>query len=524
MNIAPYFDLFLPDDRPLLADPNAPRGTPHPHCPLLTPHHHHPMPRQLQSSPRPTPTVPYPRVEQPVVTAPPRLVPLELAQAELYDQQQESQQGSSRDRLDPVRRTRRRRAQKLEERQSYPGCGDVGNDILSCYPIGNTTVVQGGWTRYVWNYRYPEYIGYVNLDIYLFHADSGAVATRWTSVPNDSGWQGVSVNDAFWGTRGVSDWRVGQNQTMPFYFVAVSAGATLDGGEPRQSTFTAVQTRLPDYYFQSITSASANSLSSLAAQSSRSVESTRSVLSLSPTLSGSYASSPTGGASSGNGSLQNGANNSPFPKWAIALLVILGTLAIAALLLLAWVAARQVRTRKRKSFNRRSTGSSTPIMAPTAPAPGPESASPVENAGGAPASLIGQPVSIRRGGAGGGSMVGAGGIHAGTDGASTRSGETGPISGQDAAIMAKAFREMMRKPDFAMRPDEEDESPEERNAREQAEMMKEQLAEEGRDIQSVRSERGVRVYTNEDGASLEDGAGWSAGHGSGTPRPGTPRR
>ncbi|KAG8692818.1 hypothetical protein FRC08_009518, partial [Ceratobasidium sp. 394] len=302
------------------------------------------MPRQLHSSPRPTPTVPYPRVDQPLVTAPPRLVPLELAQAELQDQQQESQQGSSRD-VDPVRRTRRRRAQKLEERQSYPTCGDVGNDILSCYPTDNTTVVQGGWTRYVWNYRYPEYIGYVNLDIYLFHADSGIAATSWRNVPNASSWLGVSINDAFWGTRGVSGWRDGQNQTMPFYFVAVSAGASLNGGESRQSTFTAIQTRMPDSYFQSIASvsstASANSFSSLAAQSSRSVESTRSVLSLTPSLSQSYASNPTGGASNGNGSLQNGAGNSPFPKWAIALLVILGTLALAALLLLAWVAARQ---------------------------------------------------------------------------------------------------------------------------------------------------------------------------------------
>ncbi|ELU42777.1 hypothetical protein AG1IA_03193 [Rhizoctonia solani AG-1 IA] len=48
--------------------------------------------------------------------------------------------------------------------------------------------------------------------------------------------------------------------------------------------------------------------------------------------------------------------------------------------------------------------------------------------------------------------------------------------------MASAFRAMLRKPDFASRPEEEDESPEERNVRD----MKEQLAEEGRDIQSVR--------------------------------------
>ncbi|KAB5590677.1 hypothetical protein CTheo_5873 [Ceratobasidium theobromae] len=377
----------------------------------------------------------------------------------------------------------------IEQRQNYPTCDDVGNNILSCYPTSNVTVVQGEWTRFVWNHRYPEYIGYGNLDIYLFHADSDVAAANWTNIPNSKGLLGVSVNDEFWGTRGVTGWRDGQNQTMPFYFLAVSAGATLDGGEPRQSTFTAVQTRLPDYYSQSLTSAA--SLASL---------STLSTLSTS-----SAALSPTGSA---GGSLQNGAGNDSFPKWAIALLVILGALALAALLLLAWLSARNLRTRQR----RRSTGSSTPIMAVPA-AHAPDSASPVHDAPGA--SLVGRPVSLRRGP---GSM-GAGGIHAGTDGASTRSGETGPISGQDAAIMASAFRARLRKPDFATRPDEEGESPEERDAREQTELLKEQLAEEGRDIQSVRSERGVRVYnsTAEDGS--EDGGPWSA-----TPRPATPRR
>lgn len=331
-------------------------------------------------------------------------------------------------------------------------------------------------------------------------------------MPNASGWQGVSVNDSFWGTRGVTGWRDGQNQTMPFYFIAVSAGATLNGGEPRQSTFTAIQTTQPDYYFQSLSSAA--SMSTVASLSSMSVQSTRSVISANPSLTQSV--NPTSGG--GNGSLQNGAGNSSFPKWAIALLVILGALALAALLLLGWLSARNLRTRQRR---RHSTGSSTPMM--PAPVPGndtntvqggPDSASPIGNDGPGPASFVGRPVSIRRGG----SVMGAGGVHAGTDGASTRSAETGPISGQDAAIMASAFRAMMRKPDFASRPEEEGESPEERNAREQAEMMKEQLAEEGRDIQSVRSERGVRVHnTAEDGS--EDG-GW----GGGTPRPVTPRR
>ncbi|KAG8714705.1 hypothetical protein FRC09_017343, partial [Ceratobasidium sp. 395] len=67
------------------------------------------------------------------------------------------------------------------------------------------------------------------------------------------------------------------------------------------------------------------------------------------------------------------------------------------------------------------------------------------------------------------------------------------ISGQDALIMASAFRQMMRKPDFTMRPDEEGESPEDKYVREQAEMIKEQLLEDGKKIIGVRRERGVSI-------------------------------
>ncbi|KAJ1303101.1 hypothetical protein OPQ81_011302 [Rhizoctonia solani] len=378
----------------------------------------------------------------PVVTEPPRLVPLELQ----------------------TQRRKRRSQNQHQKRQNLPdSCGNVGNDVLSCYPTEDTTVVQGGWTRFVWNYRYPEYVGYGNLDIYLFHADSQQIATSWPSVANVQEWVGVSVNDSFWGTRGVSGWQNGRNQTMAFYFVAVSAGASLDGGEPRQATFTAIQTRLPDYYSQSLSSVASQACPRLPQpqhQDQEQEEMDRSKAAL---------------------------GTPSFPKWAIALLVILGALALAALMLLAWLSARNLRTRQRR---RHSTGSSTPIMAPPNQTTQPESTtSPIEHP---PASIVGRPVSIRRGG----SLMNA------NDGASTRSGETGPISGQDAAIVASAFRNMMRKPDFASRPEEEGESPEEKNARE----LKEQLAEEGRDIQSVRSERGVRVYnTAEDGS--EDGWG-----------------
>lgn len=87
----------------------------------------------------------------------------------------------------------------------------------------------------------------------------------------------------------------------------------------------------------------------------------------------------------------------------------------------------------------------------------------------------------------------------GHDGASTisRSGSAneGPFSGADAAIMADAFRKMLRKPDFAGQPVEEGESPENEG---KSEMINRELAEEGRDIRSVRSERGYKLETTSD--------------------------
>ena len=90
------------------------------------------------------------------------------------------------------------------------------------------------------------------------------------------------------------------------------------------------------------------------------------------------------------------------------------------------------------------------------------------------------------------------------DGASTisRSGSAAnpeaPFSGADAAIMADAFRKMLRKPDFADQPVEEGESPDALEPSKE-DMIGRELAEEGRDIRSVSSERGVRVETLSDG-------------------------
>ena len=97
-------------------------------------------------------------------------------------------------------------------------------------------------------------------------------------------------------------------------------------------------------------------------------------------------------------------------------------------------------------------------------------------------------------------MARAGSTTAETDGASAHSDNL--FSGADAAVMAEAFRKALRKPEFADRPVEEGESPDANNEHDdQPELLREHLAEEGRDIRSVGSSRGVRVET----LSGEDG-------------------
>jgi len=84
--------------------------------------------------------------------------------------------------------------------------------------------------------------------------------------------------------------------------------------------------------------------------------------------------------------------------------------------------------------------------------------------------------------------------HTGDDGSlisrSNSAQESGLFSGADAAIMADAFRMALRKPEFMGESPED--SPEEK-ARKEAELLNKELAEEGRDIRSVGSSRGVKV-------------------------------
>ena len=87
------------------------------------------------------------------------------------------------------------------------------------------------------------------------------------------------------------------------------------------------------------------------------------------------------------------------------------------------------------------------------------------------------------------------------DGASTNS--DGLFSGADAAVMAEAFRQALRKPDFADLPVVEGESPDGRqidsDQQQQDFLLSRQLAEEGTGIRSVDSSRDVKVENPKDG-------------------------
>ena len=81
------------------------------------------------------------------------------------------------------------------------------------------------------------------------------------------------------------------------------------------------------------------------------------------------------------------------------------------------------------------------------------------------------------------------------------SGEHGPFSGADAAIMADAFRKALRKPDFAEQPVEEGDSPPDEP--QNGALINRELAEEGRGIRSVESSREVTVETQRTGDNTE---------------------
>ncbi|KAF9236504.1 hypothetical protein BU15DRAFT_63971 [Melanogaster broomeanus] len=335
----------------------------------------------------------------------------------------------------------------------------AGNDNVTCYPTAGDLVYQHEWAAVVWNSRRPQIDQFNLVNLYLCNADTQQPLITVLNLTNPTGTAGqynALVNDSWFGDEGTS-WQPGQTLSYPYYWIVTNQDG-LDGSQTTGPTFFALQTTYADSV------ASSMSASSLSALSTASVTSSTST------------SAPTT-------SIQEAQGSSPFPHWAIAVIVVLGFLAIVAGGLLVWLIMRRLRRREQLS-NRGSMGSASPMMANAQDSNSPQG--PL---------LAGAVVGVPGGRASSehhraASIVSPDGV---SEISRTHSaGDQGPFSGADAAIMADAFRMALRKPDFAGATVEE---PEERK---DDAIMNRELAEEGRDIRSVSSSRGVRVETLSD--------------------------
>ncbi|KII86610.1 hypothetical protein PLICRDRAFT_43242 [Plicaturopsis crispa FD-325 SS-3] len=388
-----------------------------------------------------------------------------------------------------------------------------GNNVFSCFPTADTVIPQHEYAAFVWNSRLPQFAQTNLVNIYLFQQDSMAMVNSWTNVDNPTDRAGLityQVNDSWWqGARG-SQWN-GKNISRPFYWVVTRNDVALDGNALPQSTFNAVQTTFADSVISSM-----SMTSSLAAASSASVASVSSISAAAhSSASGSAAGSAASSASSSG--LAPGSKSASFPHWAIAVIVVLGFLALLTCGILVFLIMRRMRRNAIADSNRGSMGSASPMMAnvqndqtPHSPLLSPAAAVAASATAGAALADRGRSLSLH------GAPLGA--SAEGHDGASTISranstGDSGPFSGADAAIMADAFRKALRKPDFAGQAVDEGSSPEtDADVQEDALAASQpprdvgaELAEEGRDIRSVSSSRGVHVETlSDDGDTVQD--------------------
>ncbi|CDR48749.1 hypothetical protein NBRC10512_002947 [Rhodotorula toruloides] len=371
------------------------------------------------------------------------------------------------------RRPRARERRRMEKRQwqlphadGYPNCNYVDNSIFTCYPESNTTLVQSDYSLVIWNAMQPSFINRQYVDVYLYNADTQDIATSWKNESNAQGMIGIVPSDPWWpGPQSAQSWfgSNAQNRTTPYFFVVVPAGQQLTGGEVHGATFRAIQTAAPSSLSSSLAALTASSVSSA---SSASVASASSSLSALSALSASSASalasrngSSTGSSSpsgtSRSGSLQNESSSGPaIPRYAIALIVILGFLALVggAIALYLLGRARRRRREREAALAAGAAGAgagasrSGDFMSEDDFTHG--SQDPILGAGGARGSASsGRPrASSSVAGAGAGT---AGGSAAGAAAAPLMSErDESMLSHSDAARMAEAFRAALRRPDF----------------------------------------------------------------------------
>ncbi|KAJ6622700.1 hypothetical protein B0H10DRAFT_2214030 [Mycena sp. CBHHK59/15] len=336
-----------------------------------------------------------------------------------------------------------------------------GNDVLSCFPTADTIIPQHELATFVWNSNVPDFTQTDRVDIYLFHGDSLQQILFFGDQINPRGAAGVittQVNDSWWGGRG-ANW-AGSNISYPFYWIISRANVSLtEGTQKPQTTFSAVQTTFADSVIASMSSASAARLST-----------TTVITSSGQAVSGSVTATVTVGDP---GKLQSGRGTSGFPHWAIVVIV-LGIIAVVTACACVFFILQHIHRRNTREAGRQPLSPGSPPMAyrdEPAPAAAPAASS----------------TSHRHDASRGLSP----------DSTISRGGD-GPFSGADAAVMANAFRTALRAPGLAGHPLDEGENPQEEGDR----LVRRELSDEGTDIRSVESVRGVRVESSSEGGDM----------------------
>ncbi|BGP35841.1 hypothetical protein JCM10296v2_007693 [Rhodotorula toruloides] len=311
----------------------------------------------------------------------------------------------------------------------------------------------------------PSFINRQYVDVYLYNADTQDIATSWKNESNARGMIGIVPSDPWWPEpQSAQSWfgSNAQNRTTLYFFVVVPAGQQLTGGEVHGATFRAIQTAAPSSLSSSLAALTASSVSSVSSASAASASSSLSALSASSASASALASrnsSSTGSSdpsgTSRSGSLQNESSSGPaIPRYAIALIVILGFLALVGGAIALYLLGRARRRRRERE---------AALAAGVAGAGAGASRSgdfvseddfthgsqdPILGAGGARGSASsGRPrTSSSVAGAGAGA---AGGLATGAAAVSLMSErDESMLSHSDAARMAEAFRAALRRPDF----------------------------------------------------------------------------
>ncbi|GAA5916659.1 hypothetical protein JCM8208_005520 [Rhodotorula glutinis] len=370
-----------------------------------------------------------------------------------------------------------RRQWQIPQAEGYPSCYYVDLSVFTCYPESNTTLVQDDYSLAIWNSAQPSFISRGRVDVYLYNADTQDIATSWRNESNAQGMIGIVPDDPWWPSgQTAQEWfgSNARNRTTPYFFVVVPAGDTLTGGEVHGATFTAIQTAAPTSLASALAALTTSSLSSLSSLSSASLASISSVSSLSAASASSASASGESGSGSsrstsrsGPGSLQNESSSGgpAIPNYAIALIAVLGFLALLAGAIAVYCCLGRGRRRRRQdeaaaaaaaaagagrrgasSGDLTDLGSTEPMLGGAAGAGAAASAGTRESRA---SSRAAPPAGLLGAGALGGAAAGGAAAAAASGGKDLEKDDDNTLSQSDAARMAEAFRAALRKPEYA---------------------------------------------------------------------------